>query len=450
VASLPTAAPAAKVGAECLAPRACQVPQCLVRNTAIADFDVIVLGAGAAGLFCAARAGQAGRRVVVLERSREPGRKILISGGGRCNFTNSHTRAEHFLSDNPPFARSALARYTPADFIALVERHGIRYHEKRLGQLFCDGSAREIVDLLIAECQSGGVEVILNCHVELVSIRGLEESRRAIVPSSRRAGEAATRFEVTTSAGTFEAPALVVATGGLSIPKIGATDLGYRIAAQFGIPIVPTRPALVPLVFGPAEAARWSPLAGVAADCLASAGGAGFRERLLFTHRGLSGPAILQVSSYWSPGESISVDLLPDVDIAAELAARRAAGDTAQPKSVVARHLPARLADAWFAGDADRVLAATGNDRIEEIARALHRWRVTPAGTEGYAKAEVTAGGVDTRALSSKTMEARAVPGLYFIGEVVDVTGHLGGFNFQWAWASAAAAAQALTVVRSP
>jgi predicted flavoprotein YhiN len=398
--------------------------------------------------------GQAGRRVVVLERNREPGRKILISGGGRCNFTNIHTRPEHFLSENPHFARSALARYTPADFVSLVERHGIRYHEKTLGQLFCDGSAQQIVDLLIAECRSGGVELVVGCDVASVSVEHLRddarilETRPAVVPSSRRVREAATRFEVTTSAGRFTAPALVVATGGLSIPKIGATDLGYRIAAQFGIPIVPTRPALVPLVFAPPDAARWTPLAGVAADCVASANGAAFRERLLFTHRGLSGPAILQVSSYWRPGESIRLDLLPDVDIAAELAARRAAGDTAQPKSVVARHLPGRLADAWFAGDVDRALAVTSNDRIAEIAEALHQWHIVPAGTEGYAKAEVTAGGIDTRALSSKTMEARVVPGLYFIGEVVDVTGHLGGFNFQWAWASAAATAEALTAER--
>ena len=369
----------------------------------------------------------------MLERNREPGRKILISGGGRCNFTNIHTGPEHFLSENPHFARSALARYAPADFIALVERHGIRYHEKALGQLFCDGSAREIVDLLLEEGRGGGVELITGADVGDVA-----QTFRSASPS----------FEVTTSAGRFTASALVVATGGLSIPKIGATDLGYRIAAQFGLPIVSTRPALVPLVFAPSDAARWTPLAGVAADCVAAAGSAAFRERLLFTHRGLSGPAILQVSSYWRPGEAVDIDLLPDVDIAAELAARRAAGDTAQPKSVVARHFPSRLADAWFDGEPDRVLATTSNERIAEIAEALHRWRVTPAGTEGYAKAEVTAGGVDTRALSSKTMEARAVRGLYFIGEVVDVTGHLGGFNFQWAWASAAAAAEALSAKR--
>jgi predicted Rossmann fold flavoprotein len=386
------------------------------------SFDLIVLGGGAAGLLCAARAGQRGRRVVLLERNREVGRKILISGGGRCNFTNIHCRPEHFLSNNPHFARSALARYTPADFIALVERHGVAYHEKTLGQLFCDGSARQIVDLLLAECRDGAVRIDVDCDVRQVT-RG---------------------FVVETSRERFEAPSLVVATGGLSIPTIGATDLGYRIAEQFDVPLVPMRPALVPLVFSEPDRLRWRDMAGVAAECVASASGASFRERLLFTHRGLSGPAILQASSYWLHGAGVDIDLLPGVDILAELTARRAAGETATPKAVVARHLPNRLADRWFDDDGGSVLATTSNERLEAIAERLHRWSVTPAGTEGYAKAEVTAGGVDTGALSSKTMEVRAVPGLYFIGEVVDVTGHLGGFNFQWAWASAAAAADAV------
>jgi hypothetical protein len=410
--------------------------------------DVIVLGAGAAGLFCAARAARRGRRVVVLERNREPGRKILISGGGRCNFTNLHCGPEHFLSGNSHFARSALARYTPADFVALVERAGIPFHEKTLGQLFCDGSAREIVDLLLDECRAGGVDVVVGCDVQEVAAvpRGIDAGsphvHRGVESSSHRG--ARSDFSVNSSRGRFEAPALVVATGGLSIPKIGATDLGYRLARQFRVPIVPTRPALVPLLFGESELRRWHDLAGVAADCEASAGGARFRERLLFTHRGLSGPAILQASSYWHPGGAVEIDLLPGIDIASELIARRAAGDTAAPKAVVARHLPNRLADRWFEPDGEGILAATGNERIAAIAAGLHHWTVTPAGTEGYAKAEVTAGGVDTRALSSKTMEARDVPGLYFIGEVVDVTGHLGGFNFQWAWASGAAAGDAV------
>ncbi|MBK5298793.1 MAG: NAD(P)/FAD-dependent oxidoreductase [Vicinamibacteria bacterium] len=389
------------------------------------SFDLIVLGGGAAGLFCAARAGRRGRRVVLLERNREVGRKILISGGGRCNFTNIHCRPEHFLSNNPHFARSALARYTPADFISLVERHGVAWHEKTLGQLFCDGSARQIVDLLLAECRDGGVRIEVDCDV-------------TAPPPARPP------FVVETSRGRFEALSLVVATGGLSIPKIGATDLGYRIAAQFGVPVVPPRPALVPLLFDEAGRRRWSELAGVAADCVASASGASFREQLLFTHRGLSGPAILQASSYWHDGGTVEIDLLPDVDILAELTSRRAAGETAAPKTIVARHLPNRLADRWFDDDVGGVLATTSNERLAAIADRLHRWSVVPSGTEGYTKAEVTAGGVDTRALSSRTMEAREVPGLYFIGEVVDVTGHLGGFNFQWAWASAAAAADAV------
>ena len=391
--------------------------------------DVIVLGGGAAGLFCAARAGQKGRRrVVVLERTREVGRKILISGGGRCNFTNLHCRPGHFLSDNAHFARSALARFTPADFVALVERAGIPYHEKTLGQLFCDGSAKQIVDLLVGECRAAGAEILTGTNIGAVA--------RAFRPASV--------FHVETSAGTFTARSLVVATGGLSIPKIGATDLGYRIAAQFGVPIVPARPALVPLVFDPQDRRQWGGLAGVAIDCVASAGRSAFRERLLFTHRGLSGPAILQVSSYWRDGEALQIDLLPGIDIAEELTALRDQGSTQLPRAVVARHLPNRLAERWFDGGNDTVVAATGNDRIDEISRGLRAWIVRPAGTEGYEKAEVTAGGVDTRALSSKTMECRDVPGLYFIGEVVDVTGHLGGFNFQWAWASAAAAADAL------
>ncbi len=392
-----------------------------------ARFDVLVLGGGAAGLFCAARAGQRGRRVALIERNREVGRKILISGGGRCNFTNIHCRPEHFLSANPHFARSALARYTPADFVALVERHGIRYHEKTLGQLFCDGSAREIVDLLLAECRAGAVEIVVNCDVHDV-VRSLETGA----------------FHAPTSCGPLEAASLVVATGGLSIPKIGATDLGYRLASSFGVPIVATRPALVPLLFDEPDRRRWSDLAGVSVDAVVTAGGASFREHLLFTHRGLSGPSVLQASSYWHDGSEIEVDLLPGVDIEGHLLARRAAGEAAAAKTVIARHLPNRLADRWFDDGVDGVLASTSNERIAAIARQLHRWTVVPAGTEGYAKAEVTAGGVDTRALSSKTMECREAPGLYFIGEVVDVTGHLGGFNFQWAWASAAAAAGAL------
>ncbi len=385
--------------------------------------DVIVLGAGAAGLFAAAEAGRRGRRVVVLERAAEPGRKILISGGGRCNFTNIYCRPENFLSGNPHFARSALARYTPADFIALVQRHGIRYHEKTLGQLFCDGSATAILEMLLAECASAGVEVLTGCDVGLVS-----------------AG-----FSVETSRGRFDAPRVIVATGGLSIPKLGATDLGYRVARDFGIAVVQPRPALVPLVFDGDDRARWTDLAGVATTVDASANGVTFRERLLVTHRGLSGPAVLQASSYWQPGEAVEIDLLPDVDLVRQLSDRRAAGDTQTTKTAMGEWLPRRFADRWFeVMAAPSVIAATGNDELAKLSAGLHAWRVRPAGTEGFAKAEVTAGGVDTRELSSQTMEARRVKGLYFIGEVVDVTGHLGGFNFQWAWASAHAAGEAV------
>jgi predicted Rossmann fold flavoprotein len=405
-------------------------------------YDAIVLGAGAAGLFCAAVAGQRGRKVVVVERNREAGRKILISGGGRCNFTNVHSRPEHFLSSNPPFVRSALARYQPSDFVGLVERYGIPYHEKTLGQLFCDGSSRAILDLLLAECRDGGVEVITGCDV-----------------SSVREG-----FAVETSHGTLEAPALVVASGGLSIPKIGATDLGYRIARQFGVDVIPPRPALVPLRFDDADRGRWSDLAGLATSCVVAVLGTepvsvgtvpngtgvvpkapAFEERLLFTHRGLSGPAILQSSSYWQPNSRLTIDLLPHTSLGAEIMRRRAAGDTASTKTAVAAHLPNRLADRWFDAMAQAsTIATTSNDAIRLLEAGLHAWTVVPAGTEGYEKAEVTAGGVDTRALSSTTMEVRARRGLYFIGEVVDVTGHLGGFNFQWAWASGKAAGDSL------
>lgn len=385
--------------------------------------DVIVLGGGAAGLYCALTAGRRGRRVVVLERNREPGRKILISGGGRCNFTNLHTRPEHFLSANPHFARSALARFTPADFVALVERGGIAYHEKAPGELFCDGSARQILDLLLDECRLAGVEVVAGCEV----------------------GAVAPAFTVSTSRGTFDAGRLVVATGGLSIPKAGATDFGYRLATQFGVPVVPTRPALVPLVLGEPDQRRWCDLAGVAVESTVSTDTASFDGRLLVTHRGLSGPAVLQASSYWTPGSAIRVDLLPGVDLPGELAARRERGDTATTRTALADRLPRRLAERWFEVMAEpSVIATTGNDRLAALAQGLHAWRLEPATTEGFEKAEVTAGGVDTRALSSRTLEASAVPGLHFIGEVVDVTGHLGGFNFQWAWASGHAAGEAM------
>jgi predicted Rossmann fold flavoprotein len=390
------------------------------------ESGVLVLGAGAAGLMCAIAAGQRGRRVTVLEHNPAAGRKILISGGGRCNFTNRYTRPADFISRNPHFAKSALARYTPADFVQLLEKHGIAYHEKTLGQLFCDRSAHDIAAMLLAECAAAEVRLVLDCAV------------RSVVQQPGASG-----FAVETAHGTFHAASLVVATGGLSIPKIGATPLGYRIAAQFGLEIVETRPALVPLALSGEDQRRWCDLAGVSTETVAAAGGHAFRERMLFTHRGLSGPAVLQASSYWRPGEPFTLDLLPEVDFARVLHERKARRDRAEAKTVLAEFLPKRLADRWFdLHAASRPVAAMADVEIEALDRGLHQLRFLPSGTEGYAKAEVTAGGIDTNELSSKTMESRRVQGLYCIGEVVDVTGHLGGFNFQWAWASGWCAGQ--------
>jgi predicted Rossmann fold flavoprotein len=389
--------------------------------------DAVIVGAGAAGLMCAIEAGKRGRRVLVLEHNAQIARKILISGGGRCNFTNIHTSAENFFSANPHFAKSALARFTPRDFIAMVERHGIPYHEKTLGQLFCDRAATEIVHMLEVECAAARVRLETACEVAGIG---------------RTAGGG---FEVETSCGTFQCAALVVATGGLSIPKMGATPFGYGVARRFGLHIVECRAALVPFTFNGADRERFAGMAGVSADVTAHARGRSFREKLLFTHRGLSGPAILQASSYWRAGEAVEIDLLPGVDFAATLAGCRAAGARAEVRTVLARDLPKRLADRWcqLRGITKAILAVSDREAAA-IAAELHAWRFQPAGTEGYEKAEVTGGGVDTGELSSKTMECRKVPGLYFIGEVVDVTGQLGGFNFQWAWASGAAAGRAL------
>jgi hypothetical protein len=396
---------------------------------ALRQFDVVVLGAGAAGLMCAATAGQRGRRVALLELGGQPGRKILISGGGRCNFTNLHCGAGNFLSNNKHFAKSALAGYQPHHFIELVDRHGIRWHEKALGQLFCDGSARAILDMLLAECAAGGVELLLNA-------RGILVER-----------DSAGGYRVACSAGEFSAEAVVVATGGLSIAKMGATGLGYEIAAQFGLKVVPPRPALVPLVLGGDEA-RWTELAGVSAEVVAWAGGGSsprFREKMLVTHRGLSGPAVLQASSYWRAGDDLLLDLAPDSQlksgipdaVIAPLLKPQARRDAAALKQALREVLPQRLAG--FLADTAPP-AGWGNAALESYEQKLHAWRLHPVGTEGFEKAEVTAGGVDTDGLDSRTMEARAVPGLYFIGEAADVTGWLGGFNFQWAWASGVAA----------
>jgi predicted Rossmann fold flavoprotein len=386
-------------------------------------FDVLILGGGAAGLMCAIEAGRRGRRVAVLERAERIGKKILISGGGRCNFTNLHCRAENFISANPHFAKSALARYTPADFIALVEKHGIAYHEKTLGQLFCDGSAQQIVSMLERECRASGVEILTNVKIEIVE-RITQESGFTINAGERK----------------FATDSLVMATGGLSIPKMGATGLGYDLARQFGLKIVEPRPALVPLTFGKDDAAHFCDLAGLSAEVVASIGPQSFREKMLITHRGLSGPAILQISSYWKAGSRVTLDLAPEHELTGALRDPKVPRDLAAAKMALRTALPSRFADRWLEVHPPQ---GWSNHSLDELERQIHNWQITPAGTEGYAKAEVTAGGVDTSELSAKTMESRKVPGLYFIGEVMDVTGHLGGFNFQWAWASGFSAGQA-------
>src|SRR5246127_1167242 len=384
------------------------------------NFDAIILGAGAAGLMCAVEAGKRGRRVAVIEHADRPGKKILISGGGRCNFTNTYCQPEHFLSANPHFVKSALARYTPADFIALVEKHHIPYHEKAAGQLFCDRSADDIMKMLEAECRAAGVKIFLRTKANEV--------------------QRTTEFVVRAESAVFHAPALVVATGGISIPKMGATAFGYDLARQFGLNIITPRPALVPLVFHPADRKRYGDLAGVSTEIIASAGKSSFREKMLFTHRGISGPAILQASSYWKEGEALQIDLAPGRGATQKI--REAGTRTAAvAEKALGEFLPNRLAERWLQFHPPK---GWTNIALDAFERELHAWTIRPAGTEGYEKAEVTAGGVDTARLPSKTMESRKVPGLFFIGEVVDVTGPLGGFNFQWAWASAAAAGRAL------
>jgi len=383
-------------------------------------FDALVLGGGAAGLLCAIEAGKRGRRVAVLEHADRIGKKILISGGGRCNFSNIHCQPENFISANEHFAKSALARYTPADFIALVEKHRIPYHEKTLGQLFCDRSAQDIIDLLESECRAAGVQTFLQSRIEEV--------------------QRTTEFVVRTESSEFRAPVLVVATGGLSIPKMGATPFGYELARQFGLKIVETKPGLVPFVLAGEDRSRYCDLAGVSAEVIAKANHHAFREKMLITHRGLSGPAILQISSYWEKGQPIRMDLAPDRKITVAICASKVR-NMAAARTAFQGILPKRFAERWLEEHAP---TAWNNDALAKLEKQAHAWVVKPADTEGYEKAEVTAGGVDTDELSSKTMECLRVKGLFFIGEVVDVTGHLGGFNFQWAWASGAAAGRAL------
>lgn len=383
-------------------------------------FDALILGAGAAGLLCAAEAGKRGRRVAVIERADRIGKKILISGGGRCNFTNIHCRPEKFISANEHFAKSALARYTPSDFIALVEKHRIPYHEKTLGQLFCDRSAQDITNMLEAECREAGAQIFLSIKIQEV--------------------QHTTEFVVRTDSAEFRAPVLVVATGGLSIPKIGATAQGYDLARQFGLNIVKTRPALVPLVLAKKEQSLYSDLAGVSAPIAVSADHQTFREQMLFTHRGLSGPAILQISSYWEKGKPLCIDLAPDREVISSIRKAKTRNLSAA-RAAFLGILPKRFAERWLELHEPPYWT---NEALDWLERDLHEWVLVPADTEGYEKAEVTAGGVHTDDLSSKTMESRKLRGLFFIGEVVDVTGHLGGFNFQWAWASGAAAGRAL------
>jgi predicted Rossmann fold flavoprotein len=385
------------------------------------SFDALILGGGAAGLMCAVEAGKRGRRVAVLERASSLGKKILISGGGRCNFTNLHCQPENFLCSNPHFARSALARYMPQDFIALVRKHRISYHEKTLGQLFCDRSAHDILNMLEAECRDANVTVFLEADIK-------EVERNA-------------DFVVRTADAEFGAPLLVIATGGLSIPKIGATSFGYDIAKQFGLAIRAPRPALVPLTFSAEDCSGFCDLAGVSLEIIASSRTQQFREKMLITHRGLSGPAILQISSYWEIGAAIAIDLAPGCQLTAAFSDPKTPRNQNALRAALRKILPHRFADRWLELHTP---TSWTNQSLASFEKQAHQWTIMPAGTEGYEKAEVTAGGIDTDELSARTMESRKVPGLFFIGEVVDVTGQLGGFNFQWAWASGAAAGRAL------
>ncbi|WP_263382834.1 BaiN/RdsA family NAD(P)/FAD-dependent oxidoreductase [Granulicella arctica] len=391
----------------------------------VQSFDVVILGAGAAGLMCAIEAGKLGRRVALIDHADRAGKKILISGGGRCNFTNLHSLPENFISENPHFAKSALARFTPEDMIALVEKHGIRYHEKTLGQLFCDRSAQDVVTMLERECTAASVVALMGTSV--VSVAKAEQ------------------FTIETSKGTYQAESLVIATGGLSIPKMGATGFGYGIAKQFGLRIVECRPGLVPLVFSDVDRDRWCDLTGLSIEVMATAGtgkrASTFREKMLITHRGLSGPAMLQISSYWKPGEVLRLDLAPDRKVITPMVERNARRDPGAIRQLLHTTFPGRLADRWLE---EYPPTAWTNVALTAMEEQIHDWQLTPAGTEGYEKAEVTAGGVDTAELDAKTMQSRKVPGLFFIGEVVDVTGWLGGYNFQWAWASGVSAGQAV------
>lgn len=397
------------------------------------QFDSIIIGGGAAGLMCAAVAGQRGRRVAVLDHANKVGKKILMSGGGRCNFTNTDVEPQHYVSNNPYFCVSALSRYTPYDFIALVDQHGLEYHEKTLGQLFCDHKSKDVLNILLNECEAAGVEIRTRCSIEAVS--PIDD-------------ESINRFKLSTSQGTFVCESLVVATGGLSIPTMGATGFGYQVAEQFGLVLTQRRASLVPYTLSGRRLEHAQSLAGVSVPVQVATERQSFREALLFTHRGLSGPAILQITNYWQPGERIEVDFLPSQSLPEMIADWRASGEKAGLKTLLSRYLPKRFVQVWLSSDAelerlqDKPLAELSKQDIATLEQAFHHWTCVPAGTEGYRTAEVTLGGVDTDEVSSKTFEAKRVPGLYFIGEVLDVTGWLGGYNFQWAWASGWCAAQ--------
>lgn len=387
-------------------------------------FNTIIIGAGAAGLMCAIEAGKRGRKVLVLEHAEKIGKKILISGGGRCNFTNLDVKPENFISNNPHFCKSALTRYTPQDFISLVEKHSINYHEKKLGQLFCDGSAKEIVQMLQNECDDAGVEIKVNCTIDKIE------------QINNSASE--TSFRITSNIGEFIAESLVIATGGISIPQMGATDLGYKIAKQFGLKLTKTVPALVPFTLNEKS---YSDLSGLSIDSIVSCNNISFRENILFTHKGLSGPAILQISSYWNGGDTVNIDLLPETDLPSVLNEHKP--NKTELVNVLSKFFPKRFAEKWCELNfPTKPVNKLSDKEIEMIEIMLHCWKLVPKGTEGFGKAEVTKGGVDTNELSSKTMESKKVPGLYFIGEVVDVTGWLGGYNFQWAWSSGFAAGE--------
>lgn len=398
-------------------------------------YDVVIVGAGAAGMMCAIEAGQRGRRVLVVEHNAKPGEKIRISGGGRCNFTNLNCAPANFLSQNPHFCISALKRYSQHDFIGMVSGAGIDFHEKTLGQLFCDGSAQQIIDLLIARMEAAGVALWLSSAVEDV---GWDDDLYTLTVRRDGGGHDAVVVEI-------GCESLVIASGGRSIPKMGASGFGYKVAAQFGLPIVEPRPGLVPLTFDEALLAEWKPLTGTALDVRVACDAAAFSEAMLFTHRGLSGPAVLQVSSYWMEGEAIVIDLLPGEKIAGVIEAARHEHGKREVQTLLGYHMPKKLAQAVAArAGVEKTVAEVTRQEVETLDAALHRWQVQPMGSEGYRTAEVTVGGVDTRALSSKTMAANEQPGLYFIGEVVDVTGWLGGYNFQWAWSSGWVAGQAV------